>query len=80
MHDRFDEECVAEHLPDGIDDVLMTTSHPDESLSEALWFFLNCAFATESYEQTCTDWIIASIGNGDWEATIRADVRNALET
>jgi hypothetical protein len=74
VHDRFDEESVVEKLPAETDDVLMTTSHSDESLSEALWFFLNCAFATKSYEQTCADWIIATIGNERWEATIRADV------
>jgi hypothetical protein len=78
VHDRFDEESVVGELPDGTDDVLMTTFHPGEPLSEALWFFLNCAFATKSYEQTCTDWIIAMIGNEQWEATIRTDVRIAV--
>lgn len=49
------------------------------TVSEALWFFLNCAFATKSYEQTCADWIIATIGNEQWEATNRADVASASQ-
>lgn len=78
VHDLFDD-VEAEKEPTsspkiGIDDVIMTTWHSDESLSEALWFFMHCAFPAQDFEATCKDWIMAPIENADWEQTIRSYV------
>ena len=80
VHDRFDDAELAKTLDDeGVvrnetDCTFMSTWHSDESLSEALWFFLHSAFAAQGYELTCEDWIVAVIGNKEWEAAIRSEV------
>jgi hypothetical protein len=66
VHDCFDETIVERELDTGVEspdeNVIMTTWHSQESLSEVLWFFINSAFPTHAYEKTCKDWIIAPIG------------------
>jgi hypothetical protein len=79
VHDRFDDAELAKTLdagdpPTQNDCSFMSTWHSNESLSEALWFFLHAAFAAQGYEQTCEDWIIAVIGNKEWESAVRGDV------
>lgn len=48
LHDIFDEVAVQREIEgppiDTIDDVVMTTWHENDSLDEALWFAINCAF------------------------------------
>jgi hypothetical protein len=74
VHDVFDQ-ALADREPDPTDtNVVMTTSHEEESLEEALWFFCNCAVPTQAYERTCHDWIIVAVGNKDWENRIRSAV------
>jgi hypothetical protein len=70
VHDIFDEVDV-ELDADQTKPVVMTTWHSDESLEDALSFFLHSAFPDEAYEKTCLDWIIAPIGPPDWEQSIR---------
>ncbi len=71
VHDIFDEIDVQRDLEPTDDNVIMTTWHSAESLEESLWFFVNCAFPAETYEQSCKEWIVAPIGNDEWEQTIR---------
>jgi hypothetical protein len=85
VHDLFDEEYLARELGPPLwgeeqktrkwEDVLMTTSHADDSLEDALWFFVHSAVPTASYRRTCTDWVVAIVGNCDWEQEIRAKIR-----
>jgi hypothetical protein len=74
VHDIFDQ-VLADREPNPTDtNVVMTTSHEDESLEEALWFFCNCAVPTQAYERTCRDWMIVAVGNKAWENRIRSAV------
>jgi hypothetical protein len=82
VHDRFDE-AINEMQLDGVgvseDDVIMTTWHSDEPLSEALWYFVNCAFPTHAYERKCKEWIIAPIASSEWEQVLRSEIHNAYK-
>jgi hypothetical protein len=60
LHDQFDVERV-QNEPSGR--VVMTTWHSKESLSEALWFFANCAEPAEGFKALCTDWVAISVAN-----------------
>jgi hypothetical protein len=71
VHDIFDEEDLARDLRGDLHDMVMTTWHRDESLEEALWFFVHSAFPADGYVQDCTDWVIAPIANTEWEQEIR---------
>ncbi|MGC1490061.1 MAG: hypothetical protein WA798_01730, partial [Candidatus Acidiferrum sp.] len=70
VHDIFDEVDVRMD-PEQQKPVVMTTSHSDESIEEAVWYFVNCAFSEEAYLPTCLDWIFAPVGNREWEKAIR---------
>jgi hypothetical protein len=83
VHDIFDESSVEKELKENggmkdSDDVVMTTSHADEPLNEALWFFVHSAFVTEGYEKGCRDWVIATIGNSEWEQEVRSTIRSIV--
>ncbi len=75
VHDVFDEGVQKKNDELTGDDVIMTTSHADEPLVEALWFFLHSAFPTQSFQASCLDWIIAPIRNRDWEQEVRSKIQ-----
>jgi hypothetical protein len=66
VHDCFDSECYAK-FP-----VIMTTWHDEESLDEALWFFVSDTHPDEAYYSTCGCGVAISIGNTAWSEHIRA--------
>jgi hypothetical protein len=68
VHDLFDLERMPDE-PKGR--VVMTTWHSKESLSEALWFFANCAEPDDGFEADCTDWIALCFSNDSWGKQIR---------
>ena len=71
VHDIFDEvelELEGQRPPES---VVMTTWHNDESLEEALWFFVYSSYPDPAYEHSCTTGIAAVIGREDW--AIRVD-------
>jgi hypothetical protein len=70
VHDLFDIAAREINSQLSGDDVIMTSWHSDESMGEALWYFVNAAFVTEKFEKTCKDWIIAPISNLEWEQQI----------
>jgi len=83
VHDIFDEATVSRELdsnapPRITDGTVMTTWHSKEPFKEALWFFVHSAFATESYEHNCKDWVIATIGNPEWEQEVRSSIRSVV--
>lgn len=53
--------------------VVMTTSHEGELISEALWFFTYARVPARDYETTCKDWVIVSVGDDRGGVTIRGD-------
>ncbi len=72
VHDSFDFADL-EFDPQGTRAVIMTTWHDDESLSEAIWFFVSAAFPDESYEKTCLEWIVAGVGTDKWNESVRTE-------
>lgn len=83
VHDIFDEAIVGRELetnapPEIFDGTVITTWHSTESFKEALWFFVHSAFATESYEHDCKDWVIATIANPEWEQEVRRSIRSIV--
>lgn len=42
--------------------VVMTTSHPRESLSDAMTFFLDDAKPASSYQEECSAWLLVEVG------------------
>jgi glutamyl/glutaminyl-tRNA synthetase len=71
VHDQFDLERDPNE-PDGR--VVTTTWHDDEPLSEALWYFANCAYPDDAFEFDCRDWVALSVGNVEWEREIRSEL------
>jgi len=71
VHDLFDVAARSKNDTLSGDDVIMTTWHTRDTLVEALWFFVHSAFPTQCFEMSCKDWIIAPIGNPEWEKEIR---------
>jgi hypothetical protein len=64
MHDVFDSVCF------DVEPVIMTTWHAKESLDEALWFFVSCAFPDDGYRNTSRTALAISIGKPDWQEQI----------
>ncbi|MGA9407843.1 MAG: hypothetical protein WBW71_11995 [Bacteroidota bacterium] len=42
--------------------------HDNDSLDDALWFFLNAAIPDDSYAQSCRSAFAVSVGNTAWES------------
>jgi hypothetical protein len=65
VHDVFDGECLE------VEPVIMTTWHTDESLDEALWFFVSSAFPDREYCDTTRSGLAISVGRPAWDEHIR---------
>ena len=60
----FDEAIVGDGPKvETIENVILTTSHAEESLREALEFFLDVFFPATRYEERCRAWVIFAIGS-----------------
>lgn len=62
IEDVFDETIVHTGKDETADDAVLTTSHPDESLEEALEFFLDAAAAARGRSDDCTTWVVFALG------------------
>lgn len=62
VEDVFDETIVDTGNDESADDVVLTTSHPDESLEETLEFFLDAATAAPGRAAACDTWVIFALG------------------
>jgi len=71
VHDIIDEEIVMSTL-DQEDDgsVIMTTWHDDETLEDALWFFVMNSYPDDKYFDACRAGVAISIGNPSWDDQI----------
>jgi len=74
VHDIVDEIDADPDDPVGSPEasVIMTTWHADESLEDAIWFFLNETSPDEHYETTLGSSLAVSIGSSKWAAVLRA--------
>jgi hypothetical protein len=60
----FDEAIVGDGSKvETIENVILTTSHAEESLQDALEFFLGAFFPATSYKEGCRAWVIFAIGS-----------------
>ena len=66
----FDQECAeresAKQTP-----VVMTVSHREETLDDALEYLTEIAFPNEAFADGCRSAIIAVVGNTGWVQSIR---------
>jgi hypothetical protein len=74
VHELFDLAARGNNSDLFGDEVIITTWHADETLEEALWFFVHAAFVTKKFDKTCKDWIIAPISSTEWEQLIRSRI------
>jgi hypothetical protein len=83
FHDIVDEVCVEDDLgarrfagPDA-HDVIMTTSHCDDTLDEAVEYLINSTYPTQGFAEGSDYWIAICINNPEWAATIRQQFAEA---
>jgi hypothetical protein len=55
----------------GTNAVIMTTWHTDETLEDALWFFLNNAFPDPAFEDDFHSSLAITIGSPSWASAVR---------
>jgi hypothetical protein len=77
-HDLFDEAALAVDVQPADENVIMTTWHADETLEESLWFFAHASFPAASHVPACSDWIVAIVGNSEWEKTVRNSINKIV--
>ena len=83
FHDIVDELVVADELGEGMfvaldpDDVIMTTWHDDESLEEALDFFVNYSCPTDGFAPDSDYWLAFCVNNSAWTEKIRKRLDSA---
>jgi hypothetical protein len=53
------------------DDTVMTTWHEDETLEDALEFFVRSALPTPGYEAESNFWVVVAVANSNWTRVIR---------
>ena len=70
VHDIFDEVDLELDGARPSESVIMTTWHKDESLEDALWFFVYNSLPDPAYENTCHTGIAITIGNSQWAAQV----------
>ncbi len=66
----IDLALVERELIEGVEYPIMTTSHAEESLDEALWFGIWVTFPDESYADDCGSVLVISVANPIWKAQI----------
>jgi len=64
VEEAFDEAIVGSGREETKHDVVLTTSHAEESLEEALEFFLDAATPSRDRAKDCQAWCILALGKG----------------
>ena len=75
----FDEAVVLTLPEETGDTVIMTTAHAQESLEEALGYFVLYATIGPAYRPFEKARLIASVGNGAYAEAIRTCLKNGFE-
>jgi hypothetical protein len=72
VHCLFDEALVDRDLAGVLPDALsvMTTSHAEETLDDAIQFLSTAAWPADPFVDTCRCALIAVVGDTDWVASI----------
>ena|ERR1041385_1670635 len=66
-----DYASIYKELDGGIEQpVIMTTSHSNDELGEALWFLTNSAKPDNAYNPECKCALVISVGNDIWSNEI----------
>ncbi len=73
VEDAFDDAIVTSGRAETKHDVVLTTSHAEESLEEALEFFLDAATPSRDRVKGCGAWFVFAVGEG-----LRARFERAL--
>lgn len=74
VHDAFDQQDFYQPRRPG-DAVVMTSSHGDESLADALEFLLLTAWPDEPFEATCRAILVSVIDDGSLADEVRSIAR-----
>jgi hypothetical protein len=65
--ERFHDVCDECSYELGtVDAVVMTTSHPQDSLEEALWFATHSAIPDDAYPEAAASVAVVVVGNAAW--------------
>jgi hypothetical protein len=56
-------------------DTVMTTWHEDESLNEAIEYFLELAYPTDGFAGGSDYWLAMSLGNAEWTRNLEAQLK-----
>lgn len=69
----FDLAHVYRRLNDEKDYELLTTSHKGDTLDEAIWFLLNCAWPAET---DLSSPLVITVGNTEWDKQVQDRLSN----
>jgi hypothetical protein len=69
-HNLFDQECL--FAPK----LIMTTWHADESLDDAIWYFLRTTFPDTAFEETTAAALALAVGDPGWAAHVERRLRD----
>ena len=78
VHDIIDEVRIQDELGPrqfagpNANDVIMTTWHDDESLADAIDFFLICTCPSDGLAEGSDSWLAISVANSGWKDEIEA--------
>lgn len=72
IEDDFDEVIVGHGVDETAADVVLTTSHADESLGEAIDFFLDAALPARARVARCDAWVVFALGTSNQRRVERA--------
>ena len=69
-HDLFDQECLFTPA------VIMTTWHADESLDDAIWYFLRTTFPDDAYWDTTGSAVAIVVGDSPSASHVERRLRD----
>ncbi len=78
VHDLFDSIRDAFDSDATDESVVMTTWHDDESLEDALWYFLFAAMPATGYQGKPMSLVACIVGREDWDAVTKQRFEDPL--
>ena len=71
VHHLVDVQAMDSAEPGNDEAVVMTTSHEDEPLADAVWFSRMCAFPDPKLADDCGSTLVLVIGSPAWAEEVR---------